>query len=82
MLRVWVDIFITPTEIARSVFECQEHTTSIRDLADARVCLRVHESPRTRLGESSLARTPISCLAPCPLGEFLVLSALSTLYFS
>ncbi|XP_036316234.1 integrin alpha-X isoform X1 [Pipistrellus kuhlii] len=50
VLRVWVDIHTTPTEIARSVFECREHSASIRDLADARVCLRVHESPRTRLG--------------------------------
>ncbi|XP_054570428.1 integrin alpha-X [Eptesicus fuscus] len=50
VLRVWVDIRITPTEIARSVFECREHAASIRDLADAQVCLRVHESPRTRLG--------------------------------
>ncbi|ELK35217.1 Integrin alpha-X [Myotis davidii] len=50
VLRVWVDIRITPAEIARSVFECRENTASIRDLGDATVCLRVHESPRTRLG--------------------------------
>ncbi|XP_036166191.1 integrin alpha-X isoform X1 [Myotis myotis] len=50
VLRVWVEIHTTPTEIARSVFECRENTASIRDLGDATVCLRVHESPRTRLG--------------------------------
>lgn len=75
MLRVWVDIRTTPTEIARSVFECREHTASIRDLADARVCLRVHESPRTRLSESSLAQD--SRLLPCPVPTWGVPGSLS-----
>ncbi|KAM5328037.1 integrin alpha-D-like isoform 2-T2 [Glossophaga mutica] len=51
VLRVWVNIYVTPAEIARSVYECQEHTSSVQDLGDASVCLHVYESPKTRLGD-------------------------------
>lgn len=56
MLRVWVNIRPTLTEIGRSVFECREHTSSVQDLGAANVCLHVHESRRNQLGESSLAQ--------------------------
>ncbi|XP_036889541.1 integrin alpha-X isoform X1 [Sturnira hondurensis] len=51
VLRVWMNIYITPAEIARSVYECQEHTSSVQELGDANVCLHVYESPKTRLGD-------------------------------
>ncbi|XP_008512569.2 integrin alpha-X [Equus przewalskii] len=51
VLRVWVSIRITPAEIARSVFECQEQEPSVRTLGDADVCLRIYESPKNRLGD-------------------------------
>ncbi|KAM7148738.1 integrin alpha-X isoform 1-T1 [Molossus nigricans] len=56
VLRVWVTIRPTLTEIGRSVFECREHTSSVQELGAANVCLQVHESSRNRLGnlESSV----------------------------
>uniref|UniRef100_A0A8C4LUC1 Integrin subunit alpha X n=1 Tax=Equus asinus asinus TaxID=83772 RepID=A0A8C4LUC1_EQUAS len=51
VLRVWVSIRITPAEIARSVFECQEQKPSVRALGDADVCLRIYQSPKNRLGD-------------------------------
>lgn len=56
MLRVWVSIRTTFTEIPRSLFQCQEHTASVQELGDANVCLHVHESPKNRLSESSLTQ--------------------------
>ncbi|XP_016073128.1 PREDICTED: integrin alpha-X-like [Miniopterus natalensis] len=49
VLRVRVNIRTTFTEIARSLFQCQEHTASVQELGDANVCLHVHESPKNRL---------------------------------
>lgn len=92
MLRVWVSIRITPTEIARSVFECQEQMPFVQPLVNANVCLHVYKSSKDRLGESSLTqntltlgvlqpKTLVSCLAPCLPGEFMVLLALPIPYF-
>ncbi|KAF5914661.1 hypothetical protein HPG69_005158, partial [Diceros bicornis minor] len=51
VLRVWTNIRITPAEIARSVFECQEQMASGRELGVANVCLRIYETPKNRLGD-------------------------------
>ncbi|XP_045051378.2 integrin alpha-D isoform X1 [Desmodus rotundus] len=51
VLRVWVNIHVTPAEIARSVYECKEHTSSGQELGDANVCLRIYGSPKNRLGD-------------------------------
>lgn len=72
-----MNIHVTPAEIARSVYECKEHTSSGQELGDANVCLRIYGSPKNRLGESSLAqdnlipgvlqlRTAVSCRALLP----------------
>ncbi|KAF6124914.1 integrin subunit alpha X [Phyllostomus discolor] len=51
VLRVWVNVYITPAEIARSVYECQEHTSSVQELGDANVCLHIYERPKNQLGD-------------------------------
>uniref|UniRef100_A0A8D0SA05 VWFA domain-containing protein n=1 Tax=Sus scrofa TaxID=9823 RepID=A0A8D0SA05_PIG len=51
VLRVWANIRILPKEIARSLFECPWHTSSVQDLGNATVCLQIYESPKTRLGD-------------------------------
>ncbi|XP_054438590.1 integrin alpha-D [Pteronotus mesoamericanus] len=51
VLRVWMNMYITPAEIARPVYECQGLTSSVQDLGDANVCLHVYESPKNRLGD-------------------------------
>ncbi|XP_045705083.1 LOW QUALITY PROTEIN: integrin alpha-D-like [Phyllostomus hastatus] len=51
VLRVWVNIYITPAEIARSVYECQEHPSSVQELGDANVCLHIYERPKNQLGD-------------------------------
>uniref|UniRef100_A0A8C3W2W8 Integrin subunit alpha X n=1 Tax=Catagonus wagneri TaxID=51154 RepID=A0A8C3W2W8_9CETA len=51
VLRVWADIRLRPREIARSLFECQQHTNSVQDLGTATVCLQIYESPKNRLGD-------------------------------
>lgn len=93
MFRVWVNIRFVPAEISRSMFECQEQTSSFQELGDANICLHVYESPKKQLGEFSLTqdtlmpgvplpKTPTACLASCPPWEFLVLSAFSIPYIS
>ncbi|XP_043415893.1 integrin alpha-X-like isoform X2 [Prionailurus bengalensis] len=51
VLRVWMNIQFTSSEIARSVFECREETASVKALGDANVCLRIYESPKNQLGD-------------------------------
>ncbi|XP_044089224.1 integrin alpha-X [Neovison vison] len=51
VLRVWMRIQFKPAEIARSLFECREETSSVNALGDANVCLRIYESPKNRLGD-------------------------------
>ncbi|KAL1788084.1 integrin alpha-D [Sigmodon hispidus] len=51
ILRMLSTIRFSPGEIARSVFECQEHGASVQTLGDATVCLHVYESPKTQLGD-------------------------------
>nr|XP_031543126.1 integrin alpha-X [Vicugna pacos] len=51
VLRVRASIRIFPAEIARSVFECQQHVASVQALGSATVCLHIHGSPRNRLGD-------------------------------
>lgn len=41
----------SPSEIARSVFECQEQVASVQTLGDATVCLYIYDSSKTQLGE-------------------------------
>ena len=92
MLRMGASIHITPAEITRSVYECQQLGTFPHDLGEATVCLHVSQSPKNQLGESfapltqdaltlGRPRAPVSSLAPCPPGEFLLLSAFSILHF-
>ncbi|XP_035974885.1 integrin alpha-X isoform X2 [Halichoerus grypus] len=50
VLRVWMSIRFKPAEIARSLFECREETSSVNALGDANVCLHIYESPKNRLG--------------------------------
>lgn len=52
MLRMGVNIHITPAEITRSVYECQQLGTFPHDLGEATVCLHVSQSPKNQLGES------------------------------
>lgn len=52
MLRMGVNIHITPAEITRSVYECQQLGTFPHDLGEAAVCLHVSQSPKNQLGES------------------------------
>ncbi|XP_008591417.1 PREDICTED: integrin alpha-X [Galeopterus variegatus] len=51
VLRVWMNIRFTATEIARSLFECQEQVASVKDLGEANICLHIYESPKNRLGD-------------------------------
>ncbi|XP_039740337.1 integrin alpha-X isoform X1 [Pteropus medius] len=51
VLRVWVSIRITPAEITRSVFECQEQMPFVQPLVNANVCLHVYKSSKDRLGD-------------------------------
>ncbi|XP_032698651.1 integrin alpha-X isoform X3 [Lontra canadensis] len=51
VLRVWMRIQFKPAEIARSLFECREETSSVNALGDANVCLHIYESPKNRLGD-------------------------------
>uniref|UniRef100_A0A8P0T7M5 Integrin subunit alpha M n=1 Tax=Canis lupus familiaris TaxID=9615 RepID=A0A8P0T7M5_CANLF len=51
VLRVWMSIQFKPTEIARSISECREKTSSVKALGDANVCLHIYESPKNRLGD-------------------------------
>ncbi|EGW03253.1 Integrin alpha-X [Cricetulus griseus] len=51
ILRMSSTIHFSPTEISRSVFECQEQVASVQTLGDAIVCLHIYESPRTQLGD-------------------------------
>ncbi|XP_044928429.1 integrin alpha-X isoform X3 [Mustela putorius furo] len=51
VLKVWMRIQFKPAEIARSLFECREETSSVNALGDANVCLRIYESPKNRLGD-------------------------------
>ncbi|XP_077616431.1 integrin alpha-X [Crocuta crocuta] len=51
VLRVWVSLQFTATEIARSAFECREETDSAKALGGANVCLHVYESPKNQLGD-------------------------------
>nr|XP_012423777.1 PREDICTED: integrin alpha-X isoform X2 [Odobenus rosmarus divergens] len=51
VLRVWMSIRFKPAEIARSLFECREETSSVNALGDANVCLHIYESPKNRLGD-------------------------------
>nr|XP_045731362.1 integrin alpha-X-like isoform X1 [Mirounga angustirostris]XP_054363576.1 integrin alpha-X-like isoform X1 [Mirounga angustirostris] len=50
VLRVWMTIRFKPAEIARSLFECREETSSVNALGDANVCLHIYGSPKNRLG--------------------------------
>ncbi|XP_044792216.2 integrin alpha-X isoform X2 [Bubalus bubalis] len=49
VLRMWANIHITPAEIARSVYECQQLVTFPHDLGKATVCLQVSESSKNQL---------------------------------
>uniref|UniRef100_A0A452DS48 Integrin subunit alpha X n=1 Tax=Capra hircus TaxID=9925 RepID=A0A452DS48_CAPHI len=49
VLRMWANIHITPTEIARSVYECEPLATFPHDLGKATVCLHVSQSPKNQL---------------------------------
>lgn len=51
ILRVSPTVHFTPAEISRSVFECQEQVAPEQTLSDATVCLHIHESPKTQLGD-------------------------------
>ncbi|XP_073744184.1 integrin alpha-X-like isoform X2 [Callorhinus ursinus] len=51
VLRVWMSIQFKPAEIAKSLFECREETSSVNALGDANVCLHIYESPKNRLGD-------------------------------
>ncbi|XP_029335625.1 integrin alpha-X isoform X2 [Mus caroli] len=51
ILRVSPTVYFTPAEISRSVFECQEQVTPEQTVGDATVCLHIHESPKTQLGD-------------------------------
>ncbi|XP_040609474.1 integrin alpha-X isoform X2 [Mesocricetus auratus] len=51
ILRMSSTIHFSPTEIARSVFECQEQVAPIQTLGDAAICLNIYESPQTQLGD-------------------------------
>ncbi|XP_027965700.1 integrin alpha-X-like isoform X4 [Eumetopias jubatus] len=51
VLRVWMSIRFKPAEIAKSLFECREETSSVNALGDANVCLHIYESPKNRLGD-------------------------------
>uniref|UniRef100_A0A8C5KE67 VWFA domain-containing protein n=1 Tax=Jaculus jaculus TaxID=51337 RepID=A0A8C5KE67_JACJA len=49
LLRVSVTMHFTPSEIARSVFECQEQVNSDQELGDATVCLHIYKNPENHL---------------------------------
>ncbi|XP_005887028.2 integrin alpha-X [Bos mutus] len=49
VLRMWANIHITPAEIARSVYECQQLVTFPHDLGKAIVCLQVSQSSKNQL---------------------------------
>ncbi|KAF4015775.1 hypothetical protein G4228_007371 [Cervus hanglu yarkandensis] len=49
VLRMGVNIHITPAEITRSVYECQQLGTFPHDLGEATVCLHVSQSPKNQL---------------------------------
>ncbi|KAM6155884.1 integrin alpha-X-like [Rhynchocyon petersi] len=51
LLRVWGSIIFRPTEIARSVFECQEQVTTAQTLGDAIVCLHISPSFKNPLDD-------------------------------
>ncbi|XP_074202176.1 integrin alpha-X [Camelus bactrianus] len=51
VLRVQATIRIFPAEVARSLFECQQHVASVQALGSATVCLHIHGSPKNRLGD-------------------------------
>ncbi|XP_040828895.1 integrin alpha-X isoform X2 [Ochotona curzoniae] len=51
ILRVKVDMGFRPTEVARSVFECQEQVAPAQALGDATICLRVYEISKTQLDD-------------------------------
>lgn len=51
ILRLSPTVKFSPSEIARSVFECQEQVVSVQTLGDATVCLQIYDSSKTRLGE-------------------------------
>ncbi|XP_051049069.1 integrin alpha-X [Phodopus roborovskii] len=51
ILRMSSTIGFKPTEIARSVFECEEQVAPVQSLGDAIVCLNIYESSRTQLGD-------------------------------
>nr|CAI9708988.1 unnamed protein product [Rangifer tarandus platyrhynchus] len=49
VLRMGASIHITPAEITRSVYECQQLGTFPHDLGKAIVCLHVSQSPKNQL---------------------------------
>ncbi|XP_038185108.1 integrin alpha-X isoform X1 [Arvicola amphibius] len=51
ILRMSPTVRFSPSEIARSVFECQEQVASVQTLADATVCLHIYDSSKTQLGD-------------------------------
>nr|XP_048311031.1 integrin alpha-X-like isoform X2 [Myodes glareolus] len=51
ILRLSPTVRFSPSEIARSVFECQEQVVSVQTLGDATVCLQIYDSSQTRLGD-------------------------------
>lgn len=51
ILRMSSTIQFTPTEISRSVFECQGQVTREQTLGTATVCLRTYESSKTQRGD-------------------------------
>ncbi|KAM7329410.1 hypothetical protein ACRRTK_011023 [Alexandromys fortis] len=51
ILRMLPTVRFSPSEIARSVFECQEQVASVQTLGDATVCLYIYDSSKTQLGD-------------------------------
>ncbi|KAG8513652.1 Integrin alpha-D, partial [Galemys pyrenaicus] len=51
VLRVQVTMHISPPEVPRAVFECQEQVAPVKDLGEASICLQIYESPKPRLAD-------------------------------
>ncbi|XP_059548145.1 integrin alpha-M-like [Myotis daubentonii] len=57
VLRVEATMTFTPTELARSVFECRENTVKGQPAGEVRVCLRVQKSTADRLSQGEVRST-------------------------
>ncbi|XP_036889539.1 integrin alpha-M isoform X1 [Sturnira hondurensis] len=54
VLNVDVTMVFTPRELARSVFECQEHVVRGQNAGEVRVCLHVLKSTKDRLRQGEI----------------------------